>query len=65
MRFFATRAEAARYVTRELLPALERGCMLTTTIKQAKSGDYFVTFVITNSLDETAIQKLTSGLDDI
>jgi hypothetical protein len=64
MRFFATKTEAARYVTRELLPELGRGCMLTTIIRQGKSGDFFVTSAITNSSAEIDIPKLTSGLDD-
>jgi hypothetical protein len=63
MRYFASRAEVARYVTRELLPEVERDCMLTIVTKRAKSGDFFVTYAITNSSEEIPIQSLTSGLD--
>jgi hypothetical protein len=62
MRFFATKTEAARYVTRELLPELGRGCMLTTIIRQGKSGDFFVTSAITNSSGWTIPDPAIYGL---
>jgi hypothetical protein len=59
MRWFQTKAEAARYVTRELLPEQGRDSQLTITIRQGKSGELFVTSATTDWSEDTPIPSLS------